>query len=196
MLKAIETQYNGYRFRSRLEARWAHFFNTLGVRYEYEKEGFDLPYGGKYLPDFWLPQQQCWIEIKAEKPTEEELIKAADLAFMTRKWVDIVWGNIGEQAIYAFRLPFYGFSYGHGYEFAICPECDQLCIAHIDNSGRYWSELYNLSISSGAFTHCYACGGGFYREIQSAKELPGSSRLFEAYMAARSARFEHGERGR
>jgi hypothetical protein len=63
MLKAIETVYNGYRFRSRLEARWAVFFDELGVKYEYEKEGFDLD-GVWYLPDFWLPGQKAWIEIK------------------------------------------------------------------------------------------------------------------------------------
>ncbi len=41
-LKAIDTEYNGYRFRSRLEARWAVFFDTLGMPYMYEPEGFDL----------------------------------------------------------------------------------------------------------------------------------------------------------
>lgn len=51
-MKAIETHYNGYRFRSRLEARWAVFFDTLGVRYEYEPEGFELDDGTWYLPDF------------------------------------------------------------------------------------------------------------------------------------------------
>lgn len=39
-IKPIETYYNGYRFRSRLEARWAVFFDALGVRYEYEPEGY------------------------------------------------------------------------------------------------------------------------------------------------------------
>lgn len=38
----IETRYKGYRFRSRLEARWAVFFDVLGVRWEYEPEGYDL----------------------------------------------------------------------------------------------------------------------------------------------------------
>ena len=42
MIKAIETQYKGYRFRSRLEARWAVFFDALQVRWDYELEGFDL----------------------------------------------------------------------------------------------------------------------------------------------------------
>ena len=51
-LKAIQTEYNGYLFRSRLEARWAVFFDALGVDYEYEPEGFELPSGDRYLPDF------------------------------------------------------------------------------------------------------------------------------------------------
>lgn len=41
-IKAIETLYNGYKFRSRLEARWAVFFDAVGSKWEYEKEGFDL----------------------------------------------------------------------------------------------------------------------------------------------------------
>lgn len=71
MLKAIETVYDGYRFRSRLEARWAVFFKTLGIKYEYEKEGYNLD-GVYYLPDFWLPEQKCWVEIKGQEPTREE----------------------------------------------------------------------------------------------------------------------------
>lgn len=51
-IKPIETLYNGYRFRSRLEARWAVFLDSLGVKYEYEPEGFELPDGTRYLPDF------------------------------------------------------------------------------------------------------------------------------------------------
>lgn len=65
-IKPIETVYSGYRFRSRLEARWAVFFNALNIPYEYEKEGFDLGGGVWYLPDFWLPTENCWIEIKPE----------------------------------------------------------------------------------------------------------------------------------
>jgi len=52
---AIETVYDGYRFRSRLEARWAVFFKTAGIRYIYEPECFRLPSGMLYLPDFYLP---------------------------------------------------------------------------------------------------------------------------------------------
>lgn len=63
-IKAIETMYNGYRFRSRLEARWAVFFDTLKVRWQYEPEGFQLPSGNRYLPDFYLTDLDLWIEIK------------------------------------------------------------------------------------------------------------------------------------
>lgn len=63
-MKAIETVYQGYRFRSRLEARWAVFFDAYGVSWEYEKEGFNLGEYGYYLPDFWLPDSKLWVEIK------------------------------------------------------------------------------------------------------------------------------------
>lgn len=56
-IKAIPTFYDGYWFRSKLEAKWAVFFNSLGVKYEYEPEGFILPDGSKYLPDFRV---KCW----------------------------------------------------------------------------------------------------------------------------------------
>ena len=53
-MKPIETEYKGYRFRSRLEARWAIFFDACGVDWEYEPEGYDLGDGLYYLPDFIL----------------------------------------------------------------------------------------------------------------------------------------------
>lgn len=37
-IKPIETVYKGYRFRSRLEARWAVFFDAQGIEWEYEPE--------------------------------------------------------------------------------------------------------------------------------------------------------------
>lgn len=57
-MKAIETYYNGYRFRSRLEARVAKLLDELGIRYEYEPEGFVLSDGTRYLPDFYLPESK------------------------------------------------------------------------------------------------------------------------------------------
>lgn len=53
--QAIPTRYAGCHFRSRLEARWAVFFDALGIRWVYEPEGFVGAYGEQYLPDFHLP---------------------------------------------------------------------------------------------------------------------------------------------
>jgi hypothetical protein len=78
-LKPIETRYDGYLFRSRLEARWAVFFDSLGIKYEYEKEGFDLGVAGWYLPDFFLPDYHVWVEIKGANPTDEEITKVQEL---------------------------------------------------------------------------------------------------------------------
>lgn len=73
MVKTIETHYKGYRFRSRLEARWAVFFDAMGIDYEYEPEGFDLGDGIWYLPDFLLHfnDQEVYLEIKPKNYAEK-----------------------------------------------------------------------------------------------------------------------------
>lgn len=48
-VNAIPTMHNGVQFRSRLEARWAEFFDALMWRCAYEP--FDLP---GWIPDFAL----------------------------------------------------------------------------------------------------------------------------------------------
>lgn len=78
-IKAIETRAYGHRFRSRLEARWAVAFTEARITWQYETEGFDLGGAGLYLPDFWLSQVSMWAEVKADKPTDEELRKVAAL---------------------------------------------------------------------------------------------------------------------
>ncbi len=62
-LRPIQTLYNDYRFRSRLEARWAVFFDSAGLKYRYEPEGFHLP-RGNYLPDFYVEDWQQYVEVK------------------------------------------------------------------------------------------------------------------------------------
>lgn len=76
---AIKTSYGGYRFRSRLEARWAIFFDALGVEWRYEPEGFNLD-GVLYLPDFWLPNHRMWAEVKPERLSDAECEKCRRLA--------------------------------------------------------------------------------------------------------------------
>ena len=93
-MKAIETSYKGYRFRSRVEARWAIFFDALDLPWEYEPEGYDLD-GVYYLPDFWIPDWDMFAEIKGssfDKLTEDEQIKIRKLAFHSRKPVILLDG--------------------------------------------------------------------------------------------------------
>ena len=60
-------QYGGYRFRSRLEAKWATFLDYLMVEYDYEPKRFHLNETESYLPDFWLKEQDLFLEIKPNK---------------------------------------------------------------------------------------------------------------------------------
>ncbi len=81
MIKAIETRYKGYRFRSRTEARWAVFFDEMGYGWEYEREGFQLP-SGYYLPDFYFtdPYIKAYVEVKGQAFTIEEKQKCKELS--------------------------------------------------------------------------------------------------------------------
>lgn len=79
-IKPIETVYNGYRFRSRLEARWAVFFDAAGIEYEYEPEGFHTKSGINYLPDFYLPEDEFYVEVKPNRPGADKEIKDAIMA--------------------------------------------------------------------------------------------------------------------
>lgn len=93
-VKAIETVYNGYRFRSRLEARWAVFFDEIGVDYEYEPEGLVLSDGEYYLPDFFLKRFHCYFEVKrfSVYGTEEadDAIKKISDGCRTNSWAGII----------------------------------------------------------------------------------------------------------
>ena len=90
-INSIDTIYKDFKFRSRLEARWAVFFDALGLLWEYEKEGYEID-GLRYLPDFWLPELECWIEIKGDTPGYVERIKAVKLCLRSRKDVHIFVG--------------------------------------------------------------------------------------------------------
>ncbi len=181
MIKAIETVYNGYRFRSRLEARWAVFFDTLGIKYEYEKEGYDLD-GTWYLPDFWLPKHELWVEIKGGHPTESEMDKAAKLTEHTHKRTSILWGNIktDHNSTYSFALFKTGKAgMGSREEWCECPICGEIGLA---------SPLDFPPVCLCPYKLRYMAPYDLY-------PVPDTPRLIKAYTAARQARFEHGEKG-
>jgi hypothetical protein len=58
--------YRGVQFRSRLEAKWAAFFDQCGWRWSYEP--FDL-YG--WIPDFLIGESRTLVEIKPYMTAEE-----------------------------------------------------------------------------------------------------------------------------
>ena len=59
-IPGIPTQYRGRQYRSRLEARWACFFDLLGWRYEYEPCDFE-----GWIPDFVLCEAfTVFVEVK------------------------------------------------------------------------------------------------------------------------------------
>lgn len=105
-IKAIPTKYKGHAFRSRLEARWAVLLDHLPVTWDYEGEGFDLLHydydeaKGRvdkhlwYLPDFFIPAWDTFVEIKPRGPLDDEAIgKGHLLALRSGKAVVVVAGN-------------------------------------------------------------------------------------------------------
>lgn len=122
-IKAIETEYAGCRFRSRLEARWAKFFDALKIQWEYEPEGFETSVG-RYLPDFRIQvpddSYPYWFEVKPKgSPYDDRhrvlcvetampLIVARDIPRSYRDQLQgpwsaltaLLWGDRGEGAVY------------------------------------------------------------------------------------------------
>ena len=138
-MKPIETVYKGYRFRSRLEAKWAVFFDELGVKWEYEPEGYDLDEMGWYLPGFKthmcqknhsnklqkFGKAEYWIEKKGQHPTEEEEMKMAMLSRRTKTKGYIFFGDPLEFEFLSFGLDG-EFGY-HFCKFGVTPPCIACC---------------------------------------------------------------------
>lgn len=79
-IEAIPTLYKGVKYRSKLESRWAMFFDALKIKYTYETVAYQL---GQvtYLPDFFL--SNCpydIVEIKPTYPTKTEKYKCRMLS--------------------------------------------------------------------------------------------------------------------
>jgi len=63
-VKAIKTEYKGVQMKSRLESNIAMFLDSLGIKWVYEPKSFLLKAGFHYMPDFYLPELNMWIEGK------------------------------------------------------------------------------------------------------------------------------------
>jgi len=207
MIKAIETQYRGHKFRSRLEARCAVFFDALGIEWDYEREGYDLGSEGFYLPDFIL-YDSMWMEIKGLHPTDDEIEKIRRLAKETDKNAFIQYGNIK-----AFRedkiVELVGvWVLKDGETIAIdncmwcvCPSCGALQIAPLGTV--FWPMFVhvagcdlNNAIKSMPESELlkYFSENGLSKEDLREKTIRNPT-LVNAFIKATSARFEHGEEG-
>jgi hypothetical protein len=193
-LKAIQTEYNGYLFRSRLEARWALFFDACRIEYEYEPEGYDLGNGLMYLPDFLLhgvdgrTGGDLYVEVKGLM-TNGDAYKINSFYetgkvsgdYGKSKTAILVVGNIPNGA------NIYDILQNIGDE------------AYRDHHG--WPNKYNFETIDGDYFAAYP---GINHEGKFELFGDDSSYLCDmdnaaterAYRIARQARFEHGEKPR
>jgi hypothetical protein len=218
-IKPIETVYNGYHFRSRLEARWAVFFDAIGWEYQYEAEGF-TDGKTKYLPDFYMPITESFIEIKPLQPSEQEIKKA--LMISKGRYVEIYWGDpwYRDEAKRGMVTIADGKIEATNFWFSECLICgiiapsssSSFCDYH-DDLFQHGKELSNWSntamrqvldnklleflfLNSKVTTQFPSDTDNraiITIELQRPKVL---DILSKAYQAARSARFEFGESGR
>lgn len=177
-MRVIETEWNDWLFRSRTEARHAVFMDTLAVAFDYEPEGYDLD-GVWYLPDYFLRQQQAWLEIKGEYPNAEEMRKAKLLAYHSGQRVFISYGGITRprveqpsRIITLWRSRFFGDGtveetviVDENYAWCQCAECGKFGIAYFP---------YRCA------PKCHPASNGLFETPQ----------LLHAYRAAKQERFE------
>lgn len=206
---AIETRYAGCRFRSRLEARWAVFFDALGIAWEYEPQGFQCSYRLSleegtfpYLPDFWLPDLGLWAEVKGTLD-DSELLRLLNAAAHLSVNGDagcggevgghdvLVLGHLGRPEIpnQPVRLHMHK---GDLYAYAWptdegCRNKREIFIA-ADYGGGLKSILTREKRWTSQSLTAFLLDG-----FDSAICHPPGPRFVRALTAARSARFEHGE---
>ena len=184
-LKPIETIYNGYRFRSRLEARWAVFFDSLGIPWVYEPEGVVID-DVCYLPDFYLPDCKQFFEVKGILDEEDD-----------RKIQALISAGYSVTVGYDNGKFFAcdNWSYPNEPNFSLSDCEGWLCKCF--SCGKYW-----FMAGTGIYT-CQCCGEydgdhGFVIVMQSwdyidhkgIRSNGGDTSLWDV---ARRARFEHGE---
>lgn len=221
-ITALETSYASCRFRSRLEARWAVFFDTLGVKWEYEPQGYDVPTATgsqPYLPDFRLPDLSMFVEVKGEA-NRLDVGLLADFTRAHREMFTVVLGDV--PTIRAGHIPLHAmftknFDVVDGQEPSIVPVMNKAFVA-LDKLGdddqeavrqllRHY-ERQQVICHRAYFIHnknwVVLMPHGLPFLFPTAEQIlnPGSTwtvlplvKIESAYTAARSARFEHGEQG-
>lgn len=192
-IRPIETHYKGYRFRSRLEARWAVFFDAIGATWEYEPEGFVLEDGTYYLPDFLLHNvggrgdefdDDLWIEVKGNMSNDDkhkiELFGIHDIEYDSN--YHYTGRHKGHRLLVVGQIP----------------RGDEM-IERIENMSDLAysdSEVFNLStVDSDYFTGVLGVDYNGNPVLNDENDNIGMDwdKTDQAYMVAQQARFEHGE---
>lgn len=200
-IKSIETRYAGCHFRSRLEARWAVFFDHLKIEWQYEPQGFETPFGG-YLPDFWLPEGSAWIEIKGGTPSKRDLDRCEHVASSgapDQKFRILVgdiprycprYGAKGEPPLF-FGLPIVGWSPTAIKAMTDAPSVTaKRLMAAASNPEAFDNALIEIEDID-----ILEYGWRDTHWVLSPHVAPTPESLDAALTAARSARFEHGQSG-
>lgn len=215
--KAIETEYDGYLFRSRLEARWAVFFDAMGIEFDYEPEGFEFD-GTRYLPDFYLPKFGVYVEIKPNDRSVVQYIgdgnrwerKCAKFRDCVGKAILICYGDPAENTFqYLFAWDTTDSSGGLYDDRATFKERDGktylVTVDTRDSRDVYVTEDFERNdrvLTAWQWLHLDMYE--VYRLLRAAAsasvdkpfEYAASDKLNNAKRAARQARFEHGEKPR
>lgn len=94
-----------------------------GVEWSYESEGYDLD-GVRYLPDFYLPKEECWLEVKGARPEWQspDREKAKRLAHASGKPVFIISGELGLDYVIDAYVPDHILSFGK-WRWCVCLRC-------------------------------------------------------------------------
>lgn len=91
---SIPTWYRETLFGSRTEAKWAVFFDHLGIPWQFEPRMVELAplpdpttsagavHREYYRPDFWLPDQSLWFEVKGPEPHDDVWTKLFRFAWL------------------------------------------------------------------------------------------------------------------
>ncbi len=131
-VNAVPMQYRGILFRSTLEADWAATFDFLNWHWEYEPGAVRVG-DVNYLPDFRLPGQNAWVEVKG--PHDVGLSKAHDLgrAITTDARAEIF--VVGRPPGPGDASDWHCVSNSYDIRITLCGACRQWCFTRPERSG-------------------------------------------------------------
>jgi hypothetical protein len=223
-IKAIEAEFKGHLFRSRNEAKWAIFFDTLGIRWEYEPQGYEIGIRKvRYLPDFYIPDWDKFIETKPLRNLEQsEVEKAGLLVQYTGKPLLFLagqpWpGDYATRLIVPCNTPAIKAPFTAAFmppdkigQFAIAPHSDRVYVHYRNEEPPFLCMSLDLVVDNGHLLMLMNSDNvnfllddmksGIYTTdglIDSVDDLlKVDTLLARAYVAAKQARFEFGQNGK